>query len=156
MDDKTIHAIQSMLTGLGIPSKADPDVLLRTYCIAVHGIREDSIVETCGKFIRGEVQDFKPGRAPTTDIFTRECKSEASAKTARENRARRQIADESKQRREELSVEHRVMMGGNLRLLSRALAGDRSAKDALAEKYPEAADPWKARYPHLFKERAKS
>ena len=47
------------------------------------------------KFIRGEVQDFKPGRAPTTDIFTRECKSEASAKTARENRAHKQIADDT-------------------------------------------------------------
>lgn len=151
MDDKTIHAIQAMLTGLGIPAKADPDVLLRTYCIAVHGIREDSVVETCGKFIRGEVQDFKPGRAPTTDIFTRECKSEASAKTARENRAHRQIVDESKQRREEMSVEHRVMMAGNLRLLSRALAGEQSARDALAKRYPHAADAYRARYPNLFR-----
>lgn len=155
MDDKTIHAIQSMLTGLGIPSKADPDVLIRTYCIAVHGIREDSVIETCGKFIRGEVQDFKPGRAPTTDIFTRECKSEASAKTARENRAHKQIAHDT-QRREEISVEQRVKVGGWFELLRRSQRGDKKATEELNRLFPNAMDPWKARYPHLFVERAKA
>jgi len=155
MQDKTIQAIQSMLTGLGIPSKADPDVLLRTYCIAVHGIREDSVIETCGKFIRGEVQDYKPGRAPPTDIFTRECKSEASAKTARENRAHKQIADDT-QRKEEITVEQRVKVGGWFELLRRAQKGDKKASEELHRLFPHAMDPWKARYPHLFKERAKA
>ena len=154
MQDNTIHAIQAMLTGLGIPHKADPDVLLRTYCIAVHGIREDSVIETCGKFIRGEVQDYKPGRVPPTDIFTRECKAEASAKTARENRVHKQIAHDT-QRLEEMPVEHRVKVGGWFEIFRRSQRGEREATEEINRLFPNAMDPWKARYPHLFKEGTK-
>lgn len=128
MQEKTLDAILAMLTGLGIPHGTDPDILLRTYAVAVHGIREDAVVEICGRFIRGEVSGFKGGRAPATDVFTRECKSEASVKTAVENRKHRRI---EAQPQEEQSLEHRMKMGALLKTLNRALNGEREAQQYL-------------------------
>lgn len=86
MQEKTLDAILAMLTGLGTPTNTDADVLMRTYAIAVHGIREDCVVEVCGKYIRGEISNHKKGRAPATDIFTAECRAVANTKTAIERR----------------------------------------------------------------------
>jgi hypothetical protein len=125
MQERTLDAILAMLTGLGIPHGTDPDVLLRTYAIAVHGIREDCIVEVCGKYIRGEVEGHKKGRAPTTDLFTTECRSEASARTAHENRKTKRI---EAPKETEHSEEHRVKMAALLSMLGRAHNGDREAQ----------------------------
>ena len=124
-----MDAILAMLTGLGTQPGIDPDVLLRTYAIAIHGIREDAIIEVCGRFIRGEVSGFKGGWAPSTDVFTRECKAEASVKTAVDNRKTRRIAAPE----QEQSLEHRMKMGALLKTLNRALAGEREAQQYLDE-----------------------
>lgn len=129
MRQETLTAITSMLTGLGIPHGTDPDILLRTYAVAVHGIREDCIVETCGRYIRGEVEGHKKGRAPTTDLFTAECRSAASAKTAREQRPAKQIAAPEPER--QMTEAERAAMRDKLATLKRALAGDQAAQNAL-------------------------
>ncbi len=120
-----------MLTGLGIPHGTDPDILLRTYALAVSGIREDAIRETCAEYIRGEVKDHKKGRAPTTDLFTAECKTRAAAKTAVENyKTRRLPAPEPSP---EHTLEHKMKMAALLRTLLRALCGEREAQQYIDE-----------------------
>jgi hypothetical protein len=120
----------AMLTGLGIPHGTDPDVLLRTYAVAVHGIREDAILETCGKYIRGEVEGHKKGRAPTTDLFTSECRSWANTKGAVERKAKRQLPPPQEQEIP-LTPEQRTAMKEKLTTWRRAMAGDTAAQHAL-------------------------
>jgi hypothetical protein len=131
MQEKTLDAILAMLTGLGIPHGTDPDILLRTYAIAVHGIRQDSIVEVCGRYIRGDVDGHKKGRAPTTDLFTNECRSWASAMIARENRPTASLP--KPEERIEMTQEEREAMRDKLNTLNKALKGDRASQEALQQ-----------------------
>lgn len=134
MQPKTLQAITAMITGLGIPIGTDPDILIRTYSIAVNGIREDAVTETCGRFIRGEVEGFKRGRCPTTDVFTQECRAWAKTIEAREWRAQhKKLADHSEERRQEHSFEHRQKMFGLLTHLKNALNGNKESQKVLAQ-----------------------
>lgn len=118
-----------MLTGLGIPHGTDVDILIRTYAISVHGIREDAIRETCGRYIRGDVEGHKRGRSPTTDLFSAECRSWANVLKANENRKVKRL--EKPEETYEHSYEHRMKMIALFGKLKRALAGDRQAQKEL-------------------------
>lgn len=132
MQPKTLQAITAMITGLGIPNGTDPDILIRTYSIAVNGIREDAIIETCGRFIRGEVEGFKRGRCPTTDVFTQECRAWAKTIEAREWRAQhKKLADQSEARRQDHSEEHKQKMIGLFDHLRKAIAGSKESQRIL-------------------------
>ncbi len=117
-----------MLTGLGGPKGADPDVLMTTYVVAVHGIRDDCVMEAAGKFIRGDMQieGWKPGRAPTTDVFTKACRELSSQKTAAENREKYKRIERKDDR--PTTPEQRQRMGEKLRLLKEAIAGNEACR----------------------------
>lgn len=132
MQPQTLHAITAMMNGLGIPPNTDPDILIRTYSLAVTGIREDAIVQTCGRFIRGDVEGFKRGRCPATDVFTQECRSWQRTIEAQEWRAKhKKLADQSEERRQERSEEHRQKMIGLINHLKKALAGSKESQKIL-------------------------
>lgn len=132
MQQKTLHAITAMMNGLGVPPNTNPDILIRTYSVAVDGIREDVIVQVCGRFIRGEVEGFKRGRCPATDVFTQECRSWQKTVEANEFRAsRKQIVQQEERSAADHSVEHREKMKNLLRIWSRAYRGDRECQRIL-------------------------
>ena len=131
MQPQTLQHITAMLTGLGACSD-DPDILIRTYSVAVNGIREDAVTETCVRFIRGEVEGFKRGRCPATDVFTQECRAVAKTKDAQEWRAQhKKLEDQTAQKREEFSFEHRQKMIGLFDHLKKALAGSKESQRVL-------------------------
>lgn len=132
MQQKTLHAITAMMNGLGVPPNTDPDILIRTYSVAVDGIREDVIVQVCGRFIRGEVEGFKRGRCPATDVFTQECRSWQKTVEANEFRAsRKQIVQQEERRAEDYSQERRQKMIGLLAHLGKALRGNKESQRIL-------------------------
>lgn len=131
MQPQTLQHITAMLTGLGAWSD-DPDILIRTYSVAVDGIREDAIIETCVRFIRGEVEGFKRGRCPATDVFTQECRAVAKTKDAQEWRAQhKKLADQSEARRQDHSEEHKQKMIGLFDHLRKAIAGSKESQRIL-------------------------
>ena len=128
MQPETLAAISAMLTGLGFPPGTDPDMLIRTYAIAIQGIREDAIRDACRGFIRGEVADTRRGRAPTTDIFARECRARAARLTAGENRSRALPKPPAPVMH---TPESRARLKARFAALRRALAGDSKAQQQL-------------------------
>ncbi len=151
---ETIKALSTLWRTLPLQGVSDERGTMEDYCFALRNYSNDAIWNVVNALREGSVKDASTKWSPRAPELSRWVKEEQARLDAMaELEARKsvkKIADDE-QRREELSVEHRVMMAGNLRLLSRALAGEQSARDALAKRYPHAADAYRARYPHLFR-----
>lgn len=132
---------------------------MEDYCEALREFSNQAIWNVVFALRDGTVKDasdeWSP-RAPRLARWVREEQNRLDAIAELEKRRSVKKLEQDEQRSEERSAEHRVRMNGLFTLLRKSQAGDKTATDELNRLYPNARDPWIAKYPNIYRLGAKS
>ncbi|MFN3833419.1 MAG: hypothetical protein ACK4SQ_14435 [Allorhizobium sp.] len=156
---EAMRALTVLWRTLPLQGVSDERGTMEDYCFALRNYSNDAIWNVVNALREGSVKDASTKWSPRAPELSRWVKDEqARLDAVAELEARKSVKklSEDEQRSEERSAEHRVKVGGWFELLRRSQRGDKAATEELQRLFPHAMDPWKARYPHLFRGGSKS
>lgn len=149
---ETMRALTVLWRTLPLRGVTDERGTMEDYCEALREFSNAAIWNVVFALrdgtIEGASDEWSP-RAPKLARWVREEQSRLDNLADLERRKSAKLIDQERYRAEEHSAEHRVRMLGQWNLLMRSMHGDRTATEELARKYPNAGDPFKARYPNI-------
>lgn len=156
---QTIEALSTLWRTLPLQGVTDERGTMEDYCFALRNYSSDAIWNVVNALREGSVKDASTKWSPRAPELSRWVKEEqARLDAVAELEARKSVRKltEDEPRSEERSAEHRVKMNGLFTLLRKSQAGDKTATDELNRMFPNAKDPWIAKYPNIYRLGAKS